>query len=449
MTWDAVIANGLVVTVNPRGDVIEGGAVWVKDGRIARVGLPPGGERPAAAETIDARGGIVLPGLVNAHTHLPMSLFRGLADDLPLERWLNDHIFPVEAAHLDPHTVRTGTLLSCAEMLLSGTTTCCDGYFFEDLVARAVEASGMRAVLAQGVIDFPAPGVPDPSRNVAAAAAFADRWRRRSPRVTPSIFCHTPCTCSEKTLRAAKAEADALGLTLQVHAAETRQERERIEAEKGCSPVAYLERIGVLDGNTLLAHAVWVDEEDIGILRRSGARVAHLPESNMKLAAGIAPVPEMIAAGIPVGLGTDGCASNNDLDLFAEMDTAAKVHKVRTMDPAVMDAGTVLRMATIEGARALGLGDRIGSIEVGKEADLVVVDTQAPHLTPLYRPESHLVYAARGADVRCVMVAGKLLVRDRRLLGLDLGEILRDARGIAARIARGDKGLGGRGKTRG
>jgi 5-methylthioadenosine/S-adenosylhomocysteine deaminase len=432
--FDAVIANGLVVTLNPESDVIAGGAVWVRDGRIAEITVPAPEAAPAAAVTVDARGGLVLPGLVNTHTHLPMSLFRGLADDLPLAQWLNEHIFPVEAAHLNPRTVHAGTLLACAELLLGGTTTCCDGYFFEDAVAAAVEAAGLRAVLGQGVIDFPAPGVPDPSGNITAAAGFADRWDRRSPRVTPSIFCHSPCTCSRKTLCAAKAAADARGLLFQIHVAETRSERDRFAAEKGCSPVAYLSRLGILDENTLAVHAVWVDDEDIGILRSTGARVSHVPQSNMKLASGIAPVPEMIAAGIPVGLGTDGCASNNDLDLFAEMDTAAKIHKVRKMDPSVMDAGMVLRMATIEGARAIGLSDRIGSIEVGKQADLIVVDTAVPRLTPLYRPESHLVYAACGADVRHVMVAGQLLVCDRRLTGLDLESILRDAREIAEGI---------------
>ena len=434
MTFDTVIHNGLIVTLNSRGDVITGGAVCVRDGRIAQVAAQPKGDLPAA-QSIDACGGIVMPGLVNSHTHLPMSLFRGLADDLPLADWLKHHIFPVEAAHLHPQSIRTGTLLACAEMLLSGTTACCDGYFFENEVACAVEESGMRAVLAQGVIDFPAPGVPNPSENVSAAAAFTERWHSRSARITPSIFCHSPYTCSQKTLRAAKAAADARGLLFQIHVAETRQERQRSEAENGCSPVAYLKRVGILDEKTLLVHAVWIDDADIDIIRASGAKVSHPPESNMKLAAGIAPVPEMIAAGITVGLGTDGCASNNDLDMFAEMDTAAKVHKVRKMDPAVMDAAGVLRMATIEGARAVGLADRVGSIEVGKQADLVVVDTAVPRLTPLYLPESHLVYAASGADVRHVMVAGKLLVRDRRLLGLDLEGILKDARDIGARIA--------------
>ena len=435
MKFDLVIHNAVIVTVNPDFDIIKNGVIGIRDGSIERV--QEGGKDVSscpASEYIDAKGGIVMPGLVNAHTHLPMSLFRGLADDLPLAEWLNDHIFPAEGRHITPETVRTGALLSCLEMLLSGTTTCCDGYFFEDEVAEAISLSGIRAVAGQGVIDFPAPGVPDPSRNVETTVAFVEKWKHRSPLVTPSIFCHSPYTCSAETLKKAKQAADRLGVLFQIHVAETKYERDQSLAVTGTTPAAYLDSLGVLDENTLAVHAVWVDENDMDILARRGVNIAHAPESNMKLAAGVAPVPRMIEKGLTVGLGTDGCASNNNLDLFGEMDMAAKLHKVTAFDPTVMDARTVVRMATIMGARAIGLGDRIGSLEPGKQADIIIIDTRKPHLTPMYHPESHLAYAVRGADVRDVLVAGRALVRDYRPVDLDVVDILSRAVEIGVRV---------------
>ena len=440
MVFDTLIYNGTLVTVNRQFDIIEDAVVGVKGGEIAFVGTVDKAAETTAETRIDAEGGIIMPGLVNAHTHLPMSLFRGLADDLPLADWLNHHIFPAEQQHVRPETVVTGALLSCAEMLLSGTTCCCDGYFYEDAVAEAVDAAGLRAVLGQGVIDFPAPGVPDPTKNVEAARAFVDRWQGRSSLISPSIFCHSPYTCSAETLTLAKAAARDAGALFQVHVAETRNEAEMAGISGNDTPVAYLDRLGVLDPDTLAAHAVWVDTDDLALLADRGTGVSHNPESNMKLASGIAPVPDQIEAGIAVGLGTDGCASNNNLDMFAEMDSAAKLHKACRQEPTTMPAKTVIRMATIEGARALGLADRVGSIEVGKAADMIVIDTKKPHLTPLYHPDSHLVYSVRGADVAHVMVAGRLLVRNRRLLSLDLDTILSDAAAVAEQIRQTDTG---------
>ncbi|MDO9265291.1 MAG: amidohydrolase [Desulfosalsimonadaceae bacterium] len=435
MKFDIVIHNALIVTVNPDFDIIKNGVIGIRDGLIERV--QEGGKDVSAfpaSEYIDAGGGIVMPGLVNVHTHLPMSLFRGLADDLPLAEWLNDHIFPAESRYITPETARIGALLSCLEMLLSGTTTCCDGYFFEDEVAEAISLSGIRAVAGQGVIDFPAPGVPDPSRNVEMAAAFVEKWKHRSPLVTPSIFCHSPYTCSAETLKKAKQAADRLGVLFQIHVAETKYERNQSLAATGLTPVAYLDSLGMLDENTLAVHAVWVDEDDLDILARLGVKIAHAPESNMKLASGVAPVPRMLEKGLSVGLGTDGCASNNNLDLFGEMDMAAKLHKVTAFDPTVMNARTVVRMATTMGARAIGLGDRIGSLEPGKQADIIIIDTRKPHLTPMYHPESHLVYAVRGADVRDVLVAGRVLVRDYRPVDLDVVATLQNARYVGEKV---------------
>ncbi len=435
-TFDIIVKDARILTMNPENPEIQGGFIAVRSGKI--VALGSGDELPEAesGEIIDGKNCVVMPGLVNVHTHLPMSLFRGLADDLPLMTWLNEHIFPAEAEFVGPESVRIGALLACAEMIMSGTTCCCDGYFHEAVVADALIESGMRGVLAQGVIDFPAPGVPDPRKNVDHAVDYVKAFAGRSPMITPSIFCHSPYTCSRETLKNAKAAADSHGVLFQVHASETEAENRQILAEQGCTPIQYLDRLGILDERTLIAHAVWVDEEDMEIIARSGARVSHNPESNMKLASGVAPVPDLLSAGIIVGLGTDGCASNNDLDLFSEMDTAAKLHKVHRLDPTVMDAETVLRMATVDGARALGLSDRIGTLETGKEADLIVIDLAKPHLAPLYRPVSHMVYAARGSDVRDVIAGGKILMRDRVLTTLDLSKILEDAAAMGRSISR-------------
>ena len=432
--YDLLICNAWVVTVNDRWEVIPNGLVGIEGDRIVYVG-PEKHPRPAARETIDADQGIVLPGLVNAHTHLPMTVFRGLADDLPLHTWLEEYIFPAEAAHITPDTVHWGTLLACAELLLAGVTTCCDGYFLEDAVARAVAATGLRAVLGQGVIDFPAPGVPDPSRNVAAAMDFVDDWQNRTPLITPSIFCHSPYTCSDETLVRAKAAATAKGVLFQIHVAETRAEY--APAEGGGQPeppVERLARLDLLDAATLLVHGVWLTPQEIDIVAQKGCGLVHCPESNMKLAAGIAPLPAFLQAGIPVGLGTDGCASNNDLDLLREMDTAAKLHKVAGGDPTALPAARVLALATREGARAIGLGNRIGSLEAGKQADLVILDSAHPALCPVYNPVSQAVYAAGGDAVRDTIVAGRVRVRHHHMTDGHLDDVMDQVRAIGRRI---------------
>lgn len=435
MHFDCVVCNGTVLTMNPDFEIIEDGVVCWKNGWIERVEKR---RREAGAysahETVDAEGGLIMPGVVNTHTHLSMSLFRGLADDMPLSEWLNGHIFPAEARYINARSICTGVRLSLLEMLLSGTTTCCDGYFLEDAAASAVMESGMRAVLGQGVIDLPAPGVPDPAGNVSAAGDFVSRWKSASELITPSIFCHSPYTCSEKTLLRAKKAAAEAGVPFQIHVAETRGEYEQIRAATGESPVQFLDRLGVLDEKTIAAHAVWVDAEDIEILASRKVGISHNPESNMKLASGTASVPDFLRAGIAVGLGTDGCASNNNQDMFAEMDSAAKLHKVAAADPTAADARQVLCMATIEGARVLGLQHRIGSIEVGKQADLIVLDAHQPHLTPMYHPESHVVYAARGADVRDVFIRGRRRVNNRIVAGMNEQQIMADAAALGRRI---------------
>ena len=438
MQYDLVIHNGTIVTVNDSFEIIPNGLLCIKAGKLKRIeaNSADNPSLPAADEIIDAGGGLVMPGLVNTHTHLPMTLFRGLADDLPLEVWLNEHIFPTESAHINPESVHWSTLLACAEMLLSGTTTCCDGYFYENAVTEALQTSGMRAVLAQGVIDFPAPGVPDPKENIHYAEAFISKTLNSSSLITPSVFCHSAYTCSGETLKKAKRLCIENALLFQIHAAETRNESQQIQNEHQRTPIEYLDQLEILDKNTLLIHCVWLTDNDIEIIAARKAGISHNPESNAKLASGIAPIPEILRADIPVGLGSDGCASNNNLDLFHEMDMVAKLHKVETFDPTTMAARTVVEMATIGGARAIGLGTRIGSLEVGKRADVIIIDTAKPHLSPLFHPESHIVYAVKASDVRDVVVDGQIRVRNRKLPGLDVEEIMARVREIARHIQK-------------
>jgi 5-methylthioadenosine/S-adenosylhomocysteine deaminase len=435
MNYDIIIYNGTLVTLNSEFDIIENGIIYIKDQKLKRIEGQAHALDPSKAEkTIDAKGAIVLPGLVNTHTHLPMSLFRGLADDLPLHEWLENHIFPAEAKHINPETVWVSTRLACAEMILSGTTTCCDGYFFEDDVARAVSDSGLRAILGQGVIDFPAPGVPNPVDNINHALAYTEKWLEGSKLIRPSIFCHSPYTCSSETLQKAKKAAASKNLLFQLHVAETKQEWDRVNSEHGLSPIQYLDRIGILDQDTLLVHCVWIDDRDVETVASRKSAVSHNPESNMKLASGIAPVQSLMEAGIAVGLGTDGCASNNTLDLFQAMDMTAKLHKVHSLDPTALDAKTVLQMATIDGARAIGLDQQIGSLEVGKQADIIIIDTCRPHLTPMYHPSSHLVYTANGNDVKTSIIAGRVVMEDGKLVSMNLADILEKINAIAESV---------------
>ncbi|MBN1827714.1 MAG: amidohydrolase [Deltaproteobacteria bacterium] len=434
MTFDILIKNCTILTMSRRDEIIHGGIIGIKDGIIADVSTGGDIQSMDAGEVIDAEGSLVMPGLVNTHTHVPMVCFRGLADDLPLMEWLNNHIFPVERKFISRDMVYDGAMLAIAEMILSGTTTFCDGYFYESSVGRAAVDAGMRIVASQGFIDFPTPDGQDPSNNVRIAETFIEKWTDVSPLVTPSLVCHSAYTCSPRTLMAIKDVARRYGVAYQIHLAETREEAAMIERLYGETPVRHLDKLGVLDDATIPAHCVWVDDEEIGILADKGVRVSHNPESNMKLGAGVAPAPKMIDRGVVVGLGTDGAASNNDLDMFGEMATAAKLHKATLLDPTVMDARTVIRMATIEGARVLGLENRIGSIEKGKTADLIIIDVNRPHLTPLYNCYSHVVYAASGSDVRTSIIQGAIVMKDRILRTMNLSDVMDRVRKIADRV---------------
>jgi 5-methylthioadenosine/S-adenosylhomocysteine deaminase len=366
-----------------------------------------------------------------------MVWFRGLADDLPLKNWLADFIFPAEAAWLDPEKVYWGALAAAAEMIRGGITTVADGYFFESQVRRAFAEAGLRAVTAQGVVDFPAPGVPDPRDRLKLAADFLESGSEFARQgITSAIFCHSPYTCGAETLMRAKELTRARGVPFFLHLAETRGEVEELSRRTGLSPAAHLDRLGVLDEKTVAVHAVWLSAADQELLAHRGVKVSHCPESNLKLAVGVAPIPELLDRGVTVGLGTDGAGSNNNLDLWGELSLAARLHKVWRRDPTCLPAPAAVALATREGARVLGLENQTGTLTPGKEADLIVLDLNQPHLTPLYDPFSHLTYAARAADVRHVMARGRWLLYDRRFTTLDWPEIAarlrRDCRGLAA-----------------
>jgi 5-methylthioadenosine/S-adenosylhomocysteine deaminase len=433
---DLLIAGGTLLTMEEPASIVEEPMIGIRDGKILFVEKRTQAAEPYpdAGERIDASGCLVMPGLVNTHTHLPMVLFRGYADDLPLMKWLSDYIFPAEDRFINRDTVYAGSMLGIAEMILSGTTTFCDGYFFEGAVAKAAITCGMRGVVAQGFIDLPSSGQPDTSRHREHAERFLAKWQDCSPLITPALVCHSPYTCSPDTLRTIKAVARDAATTFQIHLSETREEVTLIRAKYGKKPVHHLQDLGLLDEGTIAAHCIWLTDDEIDIIAASGTKVAHDPESNMKLGAGVAPVPAMLSRGIDVGLGTDGAASNNNLDLIGEMGMCAKLHKVSSGDPTVLPAGKVVEMATLGGARVLGMADRIGSITPGKCADVIILDLKKPHLTPLYRPYSQLVYSASGSDVTTVVIGGKVVMRNRRLLTVDIAAVMDEVRLIAAAI---------------
>jgi len=433
---DLLIRGSHLLTLSEEQAIIENPVLGIREGKIVLVmenDLFPE-DAYSAKKIMNTRNTLIMPGLVNTHTHLAMTCFRGLADDLPLMTWLHEHIFPAEAQHVSPEMVYAGSLLAMAEMILSGTTTFCDGYFFVDQVARAAQHAGMRAVVSQGFIDFPTPDTPDPCRQLETVERLLVKWGNASPLIQPALCCHSPYTCSPETLVRIKEAARKAGLLYILHLSETREEVSLIQERYGKRPALHLRDLNVLDPETLAVHCTWLDEEEQGVLAQYGVRVSHVPKSNMKLAGGIAPIPAMQSRGISVALGTDGSASNNDLDLFREMDTAAKIHKVATLDPTVINARTVVRMATSEGAMALGLEDRIGSLEVGKDADLIILDLNQPHLTPMYNPFSHLVYAVSGADVLTSVINGKVIMENRKLCHLDLETIMKEVNDIAKSI---------------
>jgi len=426
-TADLLIVGGTVVTMDKDRRVIEDGAVAIRNGEIILVGKRAVVTKNLRAEqTISANGKVIIPGLINTHTHVPMVLFRGIGDDLDLQDWLTKFIFPAEAKNVDEQFVRAGTRLGIAEMIRGGTTAYCDMYYFEDAVADETFKAGMRGVLGETIIDFP---VADNKTNEEAmryAENFVKKWQK-NPLIIPAFAPHAPYTVSTGHLNAIRTLADKLNAPTIIHVAETQTEVDDITKRYNARPVEYLDRINFFNNRTIAAHTVHINENEIDILKAKDVGSAHCPQSNMKLASGVAPVPMMLAKNLRVGLGTDGAASNNDLNLWEEMDTAAKLHKVFSKDPKVLNAEQAFAMATIGGARALHLENLIGSIEIGKRADIAIVDFDSLNQTPFYNIYSSLVYATKANDVSTVIVDGKILMRDKRLLTLNENAIKKDA----------------------
>jgi 5-methylthioadenosine/S-adenosylhomocysteine deaminase len=432
---DLLISGGTVITMDPDFRVIEDGAVAIEADRIAAVGTRADiAPRTRAERTIDAGGTLVLPGMINGHAHAAMSLFRGVAEDHSLNDWLEKYIFPAEKRNVTEDFILWGTRLGILEMLRGGITTYCDMYYFEDVVATVTKEAGMRGVLGQTIVDFPAPDHKTPDSALAYAQKFIDRWKG-DPLITPAVAPHSIYTLSTENLKKAAALARSNGVPILIHLAEAPFESELSRKRYGLSPVGYLESIGVLGPDVVAAHTVWVDEADIATLVRRGVGSIHNPSSNMKLASGVMRVVDLLAAGEPVGLATDSAASNNNQDLFQEMNIAAKLQKVTRMDPRALPARQTVELATIGGARALHLDKQIGSVEVGKQADLVLIGTGATHSTPMYNVYSQLVYALNAHDVRTIVIAGRIIMEDRVMNTMDKPGILAKAHEYQRRIA--------------
>ncbi|KIX15554.1 amidohydrolase [Dethiosulfatarculus sandiegensis] len=417
---DLLVKNGAILTMDRHGTQIEKGSVLISEGRIAWCG--PEKDQPAdgASRELDAGGGLILPGLINSHTHAAMTLLRGLADDLPLETWLTDHIFPAEQ-NLTAEAVYWGSMLAALEMIRNGVTSFCDMYLFAPQAARAADQAGLRAVIGEVIYDFPSPSYGELENGFALTRELIRNYKDH-PRITGAVMPHATYTCSPPLLEKAGQICGDLDADMNIHLAETKVETQGIVEKYGKRPLEHLKGLGLVNNRLWIDHGVDLNHQEIELLAEAGVRVAHCPESNMKLASGVAPLDEMLARGVAVGLGTDGCASNNDLDLLGEMDSCAKLHKAHKLDPTAAPAEKVLSLATSLGGRVFGHDD-LGRIEPGALADLIVVDTDTPHMTPMYNPVSQLIYVARGSDVRHTVCHGKVLMQDRKFTELDEAEI--------------------------
>ncbi|QBE68998.1 S-adenosylhomocysteine deaminase --Methylthioadenosine deaminase [Synechococcus sp. WH 8101] len=416
---DTLISGGIVVTMDSHRRVIADGAVAVKAGKIVSVGERQSVEAVCSPQDrIDAQGRTVIPGLINGHAHLPMTLFRGLADDQDVDEWLQHTIFPAEAMNVDEAFVRCGTRLGLAELIRGGITTVCDMYYFENAVAEEMAAAGLRGLLGQALIDFPSPDANDYATALDVIHRFVERWRGHHL-ITPAIAPHAPYTVGDEHLKEAHRFALDHDCPFIIHLAESQHEVAESMRLKGARPVEHLSHLGVLSNRMVAAHVVWAENHELDLLADHGVGVVHNPQSNMKLASGVAPLPQMLMRDMAVGLGTDGSASNNDLSLWEEIDTAAKLHKLVTADPKMISAQQAFELATIHGARALHLDQQIGSLEVGKRADIVVLEMEAINQVPLSSIYSALVYATKANDVCDLMVEGQVLLRDRQLTTID------------------------------
>lgn len=429
---DLLVRGGTLLTMEDGAEPVAQGAVAVTGERIVAVGAEKEMSL-AARRVVDAQGGLILPGFVNTHTHLAMVLFRGLADDLPLKTWLEEHIWPAEKAVMERETVRLGTLWAAVESIKAGVTCVCDMYFHAPTVAEALLAVGLRGVVPESVIDFPTPSCPSPEVALERQRELCQVFRHH-PLIRPAVAAHAPYSVNAGNLVKAAELADEFDVPFLIHVAETRWEAETFQKEKGLSPVQYLADLGVLSARTVAAHCVHVSEQDIDTLAELEVGVASNPVSNLKLGSGVAPVHRMLERGVKVGLGTDGAASNNTLDLLRDAQLAALLYKGLTGDPTCLPASRVARMLTVGGADVLGLGKEIGTLRVGKRADIVCLAVDEPHAVPVYHPISHLLYAARASDVRHVVVNGQLVMENRRVLTVDEEGLREQVRELARRL---------------
>lgn len=424
---DLLILGGTIVTMDANRRVVENGGIAIEKGVIVEIGKASDIKaKYSRLSRIFAYGKVIIPGLINTHTHVPMTLFRGISDDLDLNDWLTKYIFPAEAKNVDEQFVRAGTRLGLAEMIRGGTTAYCDMYYFEDAIADETKRAGVRGVLGETIIDFP---VADNKTNAEAMSyteRFIKKWQN-DELIVPALAPHAPYTVSTDHLKAIRAMSDKYNAAVVTHIAETKKERDDIKKQYGDTPVIYLNKIGFLSDRVIAAHTVWITDDEIDILKQKGVGSAHNPQSNMKLASGVAPVPAMLAKDVAVGLGTDGAASNNDLNMWEEMDTAAKLHKQYSGDPKTLPAEQAFEMATIRGARALHIDKITGSLEVGKRADIAIVDMDDLNQTPFFNVYSSLVYSTKANDVRTVIINGRIVMLDRRLLTLDENAIKKAA----------------------
>src|ERR1700757_1483787 len=424
-----LIVSGMVITMDGTRSIYEDGAVAIAGDTIVAVG--PRAEIESkydSRQTIDARGQLLLPGFINGHTHVPMTLFRGLHDDVTLNDWLRKYIFPAEAKNVNEEFVRWGTRLAAAEQIRAGVTTFADMYYFEDAIAEETEAAGMRGVLGETFIDFPAPDNKSEAEMLAYTERFLKRWQG-DPLIHAAPAPHSIYTCSKKTLQDSAALARKYHAPILIHVAEMKKEWEDSLTKNGMSPVAYLDKIGVLGPDIVAAHCIFVDESDRKLLADRGVGCVHNPSSNMMIASGVSPVPEMRAAGVAVGLGTDGPAgSNNDLDLMEEIDLAAKLAKISKMDPLALNAKSVVEMGTIDGARAIHMEKEIGSLEPRKKADLILIGLNEPNAVPMYDTYAQIAYSLKGSDVATVIIGGKVVMQNHLLLTVDEHKVLDKAR---------------------
>ncbi len=436
---DTLFTNAIVLTMDGKLNQYDPGAVAVRGDSIVAVGPEAEIKKEYAAnEIVDCKGKVLMPGLVNAHTHVPMTLLRGLADDLRLDVWLMGYMLPVEREFVSPEFVRLGTQIACAEQIRSGVTTFNDMYFFEDDIAKATADAGMRAVCGESVMKYPAPDAPAFEDSIAYAREFIKKWKGH-PLIVPAIAPHAPYSTTPEILRTCSNIAQEFDVPLHIHISETAFEVETMRNEQGMPVVPYVKKQGVLEAKVIAAHCVHIDVGEIKTLQHVNAGISHNPSSNLKLASGFAPVQKMLENGVNVGIGTDGPASNNDLDMFEEIRLASFVAKASSNDPTVVPAATALLMGTRLGAQALHIGHLTGSLEVGKRADLIIVDTSPIHNSPRFRRDpnnayAQLVYASKSTDVTDVMVNGKWLMRDHNLLTLNEGDLIKEAQGVAKKI---------------